>query len=105
MDPEAQLSAPQYCAWSTTPIQTPILTVLTVNPGTGQDDVSPDDAPPAYTSYPPPPLVPSGSDPSEPAANRMVGGLRLYGTVIGVILTVAFLVTATFFTFFNRSKV
>lgn len=102
MDLEAQRSAPQYSAWSTPPVDIPI---LTVNPGTGQDNVPPDDAPPAYTSYPPPPLVPSGSDTSEPTPNRMMDGLRLYATVIGVISMIAFLVTFIFFKFFNRSKV
>lgn len=100
MDLEAQLSTP-HCAWSTTPVQIP---TLTVNPGTGEDDVSPDDAPPAYTSYPPLPLVLSGSDPSEPAVNRMVGGLKFYATVIGVISAVA-LVTVSLIIFFNRSEV
>lgn len=64
----------------------------------------PDDMPPAYTVYPPI----SGSDPgpSESASNRTVvsHNLRVYATVIGVILTVALFATAVFFQFFDHSN-
>jgi len=115
MDLEAQRFAPQDCAWSTIPIPNPI---PTINRGTilsRHDDPPipsvlpcPEDAPPAYsTDYPPMPI--NGSDSFESATNRTaVGhnhGLRLYGTVIAVIMTVGLLGTAVSLSFFNHGKV
>lgn len=117
-DPEAQLQeipAPpsQDCAWSTIPVPVP-RPILGLNRGSvlSRHDDSPtpsllpcpDDTPPAYT-YPPPIPPVSGGDLSEFAANRTVDRHHLFATVIAVILTVALLATAVFFSFFNHGKV
>src|ERR1700679_3338296 len=102
MDPEAQPYTPQNCAWSTIPVPMNRGTVLSRHDGQPIPCrlPCPEDTPPAYT-YPPPI---SGSDPpAEFTANRTVAGhnLRLYAIVIAVILTVAMLATALFFSFFD----
>lgn len=121
-DLEAQ---PQNCAWSTIPALRSVLSssrhddppsLSSLNRGSApsrHDDPPlpstshlpcPDDPPPAYTPYYPPPPI-SGSDPSEFATNRRVDGHYLIAIVIAFIMIVALFATAVYFTFFNHSKV
>ncbi|KAI0284584.1 hypothetical protein BGY98DRAFT_930671 [Russula aff. rugulosa BPL654] len=118
-DLEAQ---PQNCAWSTIPAlnhgsvlsrhdDPPSLSSLNRGSAPSRHDdpplpsglPCPNDPPPAYTPYYPPPPI-SGSDPSEFATNRRVDGHYLIAIVIAFIMIVALFATAVYFTFFNHSK-
>lgn len=114
-DLEGQRQPTYTCAWSAiaTPDPATILALSrrTTHPSRHDEPPlpsilpCPDDMPPPYTVTPVPPI--GGCDPSESVTNRTVvsHNIRVYTTVIGVILTVALLATAVFFLFFDHSKV
>jgi hypothetical protein len=108
-DPEAQPQQLEDCARSTIPVPFPH-PILTLDRGSvlvSRHDDPPSLLPPAYTlAYPPIPPI-SGSDPSgsESAINTTVDGHNLHAIVIAVILTIALLATAVYYSFFNQSRV